>query len=114
VNPTNCIPESTVTVKGTGFPAKNSDIQVMFDGVDTGMSVRTNDLGTFTGQFTVPETVAGSHQFKAYDENLSFGDEITSSLHVGPTISLQPQHPEVGSEVTVTGKGFAGKRLVSL
>lgn len=114
VSPTNCTPQSTVTVKGTGFPAKNSDIQVMFDGVDTGMSVYTNDLGTFTGQFTVPETVAGNHQFEAYDENISFGDAITTNLQVGPTISLQPEHPDIGSEVTVTGKGFAGKSLVSI
>jgi hypothetical protein len=114
VSPASSVPQDTVTVKGTGFPAKNDDIQVMFDGAQTGMSVRTNDVGTFTGQFTVPETVAGSHQFKAYDENLSFGDEITTNLKIGPTIDLEPQNPEVGSEVTVTGRGFAGKSLVSI
>jgi hypothetical protein len=112
--PSKCTPQSTVTVKGTGFPAKNDDIKVMFDGVETGMSVYTNELGSFTCQFTVPETVAGNHQFKAYDENISFGSDITANLQVGPTISLQPQHPEVGSEVTLTGKGFAGKSLVSI
>jgi hypothetical protein len=116
VSPTNCIPNSTVTVKGTGFPASNHDIKVMFDGADTGMSVSTNDLGTFTGQFKVPETVAGSHQFKAYDENLSFGNDndLTASLKVTPTIGLQPQHPDIGSEVTVNGNGFAGNSLVSI
>jgi hypothetical protein len=114
VSPSPCTPQSTVTVKGTGFPAKNDDIKVSFDGVDTGMSVYTNDLGTFTGQFTVPDTIAGNHQFKAYDEGLSFGSDITANVQVKPAISMQPEHPEVGSEVTVSGRGFAGKSLVSI
>ncbi len=114
VSPATCTPHSTVTVKGTGFPAKNSNIKVTFDGNETKMSVVTNDLGTFTGNFTVPETIAGSHQFKAYDESQSFGSDITTNLRVGPTISLQPEHPDIGSEVTVTGQGFAGKSVVSI
>jgi hypothetical protein len=113
VTPSTVTPHSTVTVKGTGFPSKSKTITLSFDGNDTKMSIYTNELGTFTGQFTVPETMAGSHQFKATDENISVGD-ITTNLQVGPTISLEPEHPDIGAEVTLTGIGFAAKSPVAI
>jgi len=114
VSPTKCTPRSTVTVKGTGFPAKHSGVKVNLDGNDTGLSPMTNELGTFTAQFTVPETMAGNHQFKAYDENLSFGNDVTANLQIIPAIIMQPEHPGIGSEVTLTGWGFAAKSTVSV
>jgi hypothetical protein len=113
VTPPTGTPGSTVTIKGTGFPAKNKNIKVSFDGKDTNLSIVTSELGSFTGEFTIPETMAGSHQFKAIDENLSLGD-ITANLQVGPTISLQPEQPEIGAEVTLTGYGFAAKSPVAI
>ena len=114
VSPAKCTPRSTVTIKGTGFPAKNSGIKISFDGSDTGISPTTNDLGSFTAQFTLPDTMAGSHQFKAWDENLSFGDDVLAGLQVGPTIDMEPEHPDIGSEVTLTGCGFAARSTVSV
>jgi hypothetical protein len=113
VTSSTCTPHSTVTIKGTGFPAKSQDIKVSFDGNDTKLSILTNALGTFTGDFTIPETMAGNHQFKAIDANMSFGD-VTANLQVGPSIGLQPEHPEIGSEVTLTGCGFAARSTVSI
>jgi hypothetical protein len=113
VTPASCSPRSTVTIKGTGFPAKNKDIKVSFDGNETKLSILTSQLGSFTAQFTLPDTMAGNHQFKAYDENLAIGD-ITASLQVSPTITLEPAHPDIGSEVTLTGWGFAARSPVSI
>ena len=112
VNPSSAHPGSIVAIKGTGFPAKNNDIKVSLDGADTKLSVTTSELGSFSNEFTIPETIAGSHTLRAYDENLSFG-EITTDLQVKPAISIQPQNPEVGSEVTLTGRGFAARSKVS-
>jgi hypothetical protein len=113
VTPPSCTPRSTVTIKGTGFPAKNKDIKVSFDGNDTKLSIITSELGSFTGEFTIPDTMAGNHEFKAIDENLSFGD-IAANLQVGPTISLQPEQPEIGAEVTLTGCGFAARSTIAI
>jgi len=113
VTPSTATPGSTVTIKGTGFPAKNKDIKVSFDGNETNLSILTSALGSFTGEFTIPDTMAGNHEFKAIDENLSFGD-VTTSLQVGPTISLQPEQPEIGAEVTLTGWGFAARSTVAI
>jgi hypothetical protein len=113
VTPSTCTPHSTVTVKGTGFPAKNQEISVSFDGKDTKMDITASDLGSFTGQFTVPDTMAGNHQFQATVGNFSVGD-LTANLQVGPIISLDPAHPDLGTEVTLTGEGFAAKSAVSI
>jgi len=113
VTPSTGTPHSTVTINGAGFPAKAKTIKVSFDGNDTKLSILASALGSFTVEFTIPDTMAGNHQFMAYDENLSFGD-ITTSLQVGPTISLQPEQPEIGAEVTLTGYGFAAKSPVAI
>jgi hypothetical protein len=113
VTPPTSTPRSTVTIKGTGFPAKNQDIKVSFDGNDTKLSIVTSALGSFTAEFTIPDTMAGNHQFQAIDENLALGD-ITANLQVGPTISLQPEQPEIGAEVTLTGWGFAARNTIAI
>ena len=102
-----------MTVKGTGFPPKNDEIKVSLDGKDLSLVTLTNDLGSFTSQFTLPDTMAGNHELRAYNDNLSFGD-ITANFQVGPAIELQPEHPDIGSEVTLTGWGFAAKSKVSV
>ena len=113
LTPSTGTPGSTVTIKGTGFPAKNNDIKVSFDGNDTKLSIFTSELGSFTGAFTIPDTMAGTHEFKAIDENLSIGD-VTANLQVGPTISLEPAHPDIGAEVMLTGRGFAARSTVAI
>jgi hypothetical protein len=113
VTPPSVSPGSRVTIKGTGFPGKNKTIKVSFDGTDTKVNILTSEQGSFTADFTIPDTIAGNHQFQAIDESLSLGD-ITTNLQVVPTISLQPEHPEIGAEVTLTGSGFAAKSIVAI
>jgi hypothetical protein len=113
VSPSTCTPRSNLTVKGTGFPAKNDNIKISLDGKDLSLSILTNDLGSFTSQFTLTDTMAGTHLLRAYNESLSFGD-ITAGFQVGPTIKLEPEHPDIGSEVTLTGCGFAARSKVSV
>jgi hypothetical protein len=104
---------STVTINGTGFPAKNKDIKLSFDGNDIKQEVTSSELGSFSAQFTVPETIAGKHVLKATVESLFIGD-VDASVQVQPTISLSPEHPDIGTEVTMTGSGFASSSPVSI
>jgi hypothetical protein len=113
VAPSTATPHSTITISGTGFPAKDKYVKVTFDGNETDLSILTGERGSFTAQFTIPDTMAGNHQFTAYNENLSLGD-VTANLQVGPTISLEPAQPEIGSEVTLSGWGFAARSTVSV
>jgi len=112
VNPLSGLPGSKVTIKGSGFPA-NEDVTLSFDGKDTEPTISTNALGSFSADFTIPDTIAGKHEFKTAMETMSLGN-ISASIQVKPRITLDPQHPEVGSQVTVTGSGFAAGSQVSI
>ena len=112
VSPASGSPGAKVTVNGTGFP-ENKDVKLSFDGTDTKLAITANELGSFEADFAIPDTIAGKHELKATVENISLGDIVTS-LNVGPTISLEPEHPDIGAEVTLTGCGFAAKSQVSI
>jgi len=112
VSPSSGSPGSKVTIKGTGFPA-NKDVKLSFDGKDTALTISANGVGSFSAEFDIPNTIAGKHEFKATVENISIGD-ISASLQVSPAVSLEPAHPEIGGEVTLTGCGFAATSQVSI
>jgi hypothetical protein len=111
-SPSSGSPGAKVTVKGTGFPA-NKDVKLSFDGTDTKLAISANGIGSFGTNFTIPDTIAGKHEFRATVENMTLGD-IIASLQVSPKISLSPAHPEIGAEVTVSGRGFAANSQVSI
>ena len=112
VSPASVSPGAEVTVNGTGFPEKK-DVELSFDGTDTKLAITANELGSFEADFAIPYTIAGKHEFKATVKNMFLGD-IVASLNIGPTISLEPEHPDIGAEVTLSGRGFAAKSQVSI
>lgn len=112
-SPASGAPGTEVTIRGTGFPAKNKEIKLSFDGKDTGFEITSSELGSFTVKFTVPETNAGRHEFKAYVENM-YMEDTRASFEVTPTVSLEPKFPEIGAEVTLSGKGFAANSQMSI
>ena len=113
VSPPSASPGSEVTINGTGFLANSDGIKLSFDVKDTDIAIATDDLGSFTAKFTVPDTIAGKHEFKAMDEGV-YAAEATASLALVPSINLSPELPQIGSEVTVTGYGFAASSNVSV
>ena len=114
LSPKSVPPGAKVTVKGTGFPDEE-EVELSFDGEDTGLEgVTPNSVGTFTAKFTVPDAIAGKHELKAAAEGMFGTDDPTASLQVVPTISLEPKLPEINSEATVTGCGFAASSPVTI
>ena len=105
-------PGGEVTIDGTGFPA-NDNIKLSFDGKLLDTAITTNNLGSFTSKFTVPETTAGKHEFKATADKM-LSEYAVASLEVNPAVSLEPKSPEVGQKVTLTGSGFAASSMVSI
>jgi hypothetical protein len=113
VSPMSVTPGGEATVKGTGFPA-DKEVTLTFDGKETNLEITSNGVGSFSTGFAIPNTIAGKHEFKATVKNMSLGDDIIASLNVVPKISLQPEHPEIGAEVTLCGCGFAASSPVSV
>jgi hypothetical protein len=106
VEPQTACPGGTVTISGMGFPGKDQG-EITFDGSTPKIPFTTNEIGSFNAVFTVPETIAGSHKFVANSAKL-FADSTSANLAIGPFVTLTPENPEVGSEVTISGSGFAG------
>jgi hypothetical protein len=113
VSPSSVSPGSKVTVSGTGFPANNQLIHLSFDGKDTDLEIRSNDMGSFDAEFAIANTIAGNHEFKATVENTSIG-EVSDTFRVQPKVTLNPEHPEIGAEVTLTGNGFAANSQLTI
>lgn len=113
VSPSPGSPGAKVAINGTGFPANKKEVKLSFDGQDTALAISTNEVGSFSAEFAIPNTIAGKHELKATVENVYTGD-IIASLQVSPKISLEPAHPEIGAEVTLTGCGFAANSQVSI
>lgn len=113
VSPSSVSPGSKVTIKGTGFPANSEDLKLSFDGTDTKQGISTNDLGSFSAQFAIPDTIAGNHEFTVATEDIFIGD-ISVNLQVKPRAVMTPERPEVGSEVTLSGCGFAASSQVTI
>jgi len=111
-SPSPTSPGSTVTVNGTGFPA-GDDIKLSFDGKATDIEITTSSKGSFTADFTVTDTIAGSHSFEAAAKSTTLA-KATASFEVVPGISLEPEFPGIGQEVTITGHGFAASSLVTI
>jgi hypothetical protein len=113
MSPSSVSPGANVAINGTGFPANKKEVKLSFDGQDTALAISTSGVGSFSAEFAIPNTIAGKHELKATVENMSIGDVI-ASLQISPKISLEPAHPEIGAEVTLTGCGFAAKSQVSI
>jgi hypothetical protein len=112
VSPASASPTSKVTVKGNGFPT-GKEIKLELDGKNTGLDITSNTIGSFSTPFTVPNTTAGSHEFKAIF-GTALAEYAAASFTVRPTISLEPEAPEIGQDVTVSGHGFAADSTISL
>lgn len=112
-SPASVSPGAQVSIKGTGFPANNKEIKLSFDGKDMNLDITSNELGGFTATFTIPETIAGRHEFKANVEG-TYIEDTRASFEVRPKVSLEPKLPEIGKEVTLTGTGFAASSPVSI
>jgi hypothetical protein len=110
--PAQASPGATVTVKGTGFPASGTGT-VTFDGQTTDISIASNEVGTFSAEFVVPNTIAGEHKFVANSPQLLM-DSATANMKVISAVTMNPQHPDVGADVEVAGRGFAAKSIVQI
>jgi len=110
--PKSAAPGDKIELKGTGFMA-NSDITLAFDGKDTKQALEANSLGSFATTFDLGNIMGGRHEFKASTPE-AHGVEATSSVNVGPVITVQPATLTVGEQVTVTGRGFAASSAVSI
>lgn len=99
----------SVTVSGMGF-SNLSVISIYFDSVII-QTTTSSAAGSFSAVFTVPESIAGSHLVRAADA-LSHYNTVT--FITAQLVTVTPSSGIVGSDVTVSGKGFKASSQVTI
>ena len=102
----------TVTITGTGFTA-NDTAQFYLDGEPVEATATTNDLGSFSLDFVIPDVQAGTHVIKATGKKM-FNQEATLRFKTQPVIRVEPATPVAGRTATVSGYGFAPNSEISI
>jgi len=99
IEPVSGGPGTRVSVSGSGFPA-SSAVNLTFDNIARG-TITTDENGTWSGSFDVPETTSGVHKVSA-------GSAAPAvNFTVGASIFIDKNSGNVGTTVKVTGKSFA-------
>lgn len=105
INPSEGPVDTFVEITGTSF-ATNQAITVTFGGnsapIEDG-STQTDSNGSFSSFIIVPETTAGA-KIIAVTVGAS---TVEANFTVKPDIIITPQSGEAGTEVTISGTGFA-------
>jgi hypothetical protein len=105
VTPTTGYKGDTVTVTGSAWvPGALGLVIIRVNNVITVLAT-PDASGAFTASFTVPATAVASTPINAQDNFLNGPPSVTFTL-APASISIDPTSGAVGTDVTVTGKGF--------
>lgn len=113
LNPTSGGVGDTITVSGTGF-ADDSELTIEFAGDEvtiTSGDDETDDDGSFSCTFVVPDATRGGHTVKAEDED---SNDDTATFTVSASITINPTSGSAGTTVTVTGNGFGASKTITI
>ena len=102
-------PGTTVTISGSGFGA-NAKVSLTFDG-NAIRSVSTNNGGSLSTSFQVPEAPGGPHSVGVSEAGRG---AMQTTFTVTPRLTLERNGSPPGSSVTVTGTGFSANERAIL
>ncbi len=120
VSPPFGVPQSLLTIRGSGFPADNPDgapgyspnVAIRYEGDSTSKNIsETPDaMGNFTVTLKVPTRVIipSDNAIEATVEDQDGVPSTTTTIHVvpGPLVQVEPARGPSGSLVTIVGFGF--------
>jgi len=112
LNPTSGVANDTVAVTGVGF-GEDLTVSITFAGEEVSTSppsINTDEDGSFTASFSVPDVVVAAYDVRVADEA---GNEAKAefTVAVAPGITIRPVTTPatpgyVGMKVTISGIGF--------
>jgi len=107
VTPTSGAAGATVTVSGVSFATSETGIAITFDATAVQTGIAASSLGAWSGTFIVPEAASGvAHVIDAYGTTPATNVPDVN-FTVTPVITISPDTGAGGTQITVTGKGFA-------
>jgi hypothetical protein len=100
-------PGQNITMTGSGFVARDSYIEILFEGQETQTEIiRADDNGYWQGDFEVPAMPIGTYSVTAEGQSTPEQDMTPLSFEIRPGLVLSPSSGHVGTQLTVTGAGF--------
>ena len=101
-----------VRIDGTGYGNQEA-IQVRYDGNPVAIkagNTLTESSGKFQATIAIPASIAGIHAITVTGS--SSGTQAEAPFTVKPDITIEPEEGTVGSQITITGKGFQANRSI--
>jgi hypothetical protein len=96
----------TITMTGSRFAASERDIKILFDDQAIVTDIEANSQGDWEASFEVPEMPTGGYSVTAEGQQTKKEDISERSFEIEPDIALSPDEGHVGTNLTVTGRGF--------
>jgi hypothetical protein len=107
-------PGESVAVTGRGFATSERDITILFGGEAVKAQIRADTTGYWREILGVPERPKGTYNVTAYGESTPRGAVSAVNFNITPRLLLSPSEGHVGTNLTVTGGGFAANRDVDV
>jgi len=107
-------PGDSATISGSGFEDEETDIQVLLDGERVVGGITADEYGCWRRTFTVPEAAKGNYEVTAEGYKTKEKDIDALEFEVTPRVALSPQTGDVGTTLTVSGKGFPANESVTV
>jgi hypothetical protein len=109
-------PGESITMTGNGFAANERDIKILFAGeeIETEIRVDADANGHWDKDFKVPDMPKGTYSVTAKGESTPKEDISGLSFKIEPGLVLSPDQGHVGTDLTVTGGGFAANKDVNI
>ena len=106
----------TVAVTGSGF-GDEVGVDVMLDS-SVVASGETNDLGSFTISFEVPDVAEGDYEVTVEDEDGN-EDSVAFTIYIATEVSISPVTTQaspgnVGMDITISGVGFIANHEINI
>ena len=105
-----------ITMTGSGFYANDRYIKILFAGKEVNAEIRVDadDQGHWSKSFEVPDMPKGTYNVTAYGESTPKAAISAPSFKIEPGIALSPNEGHVGTDLSVTGGGFAANKNVDI
>jgi hypothetical protein len=96
----------TITMSGSKFATYEKGITILFDDQAVVTDIKANSEGEWQASFDVPEMPAVEYSITAEGELTRKEDIGELSFEIKPEFILSPDQGHVGTDLTVTGRGF--------
>jgi len=104
----------TIKMTGSKFATNEKGITILFDNQAVVTDIKANSEGEWEESFDVPEMPTGEYSVTAEGEQTRKEDITELTFEIEPDIMLSPAEGHVGTELTLTGHGFAANEDVNI